>query len=176
MIIINWMNPSISVRNWLELLWLSATFLCRVVKDVMVCFAVLLGFFEAIWQGNIWNNWGSQVLSVGERRPSLCKGLYLFPNMIDDYFALNLVFNLQVFTCCFLCSNFRGFLIRKRQMEQNLGGYTPSSRDLEWARKYKQDLKKREDMRKQKNQYTFLMWVSMYGKVMVWVLPLTFFF
>ncbi|XP_044177676.1 uncharacterized protein LOC114950772 isoform X4 [Acropora millepora] len=56
-----------------------------------------------------------------------------------------------------LQSNFRGFLTRKRQMEKNLGGYNPSSRDLEWARKYKQDLKKREDIRKQKNHYTLLM-------------------
>lgn len=56
-----------------------------------------------------------------------------------------------------LQSNFRGFLTRKRQMEQKLDEYTPSSRDLEWARKYKQDLKKREDARKQKNQYALFM-------------------
>lgn len=42
-------------------------------------------------------------------------------------------------------------------MEQNLQEYNPSSRDMEWARKYKQDLKKREDARKQKNQYALLM-------------------
>ena len=44
-------------------------------------------------------------------------------------------------------------------MELNLQTYTPSSRDLEWARKYKQDLKKRGDARKQKNQYALFMWV-----------------
>ncbi|XP_078369335.1 uncharacterized protein LOC144653259 isoform X1 [Oculina patagonica] len=56
-----------------------------------------------------------------------------------------------------LQSNFRGFLARKRVMEQNIHEYTPSSRDLEWARKYKQDLKKRGDARKQKNQYALFM-------------------
>lgn len=42
-------------------------------------------------------------------------------------------------------------------MEQNIQEYTPSSRDLEWARKYKQGLKKRDDARKQKNQYALFM-------------------
>ncbi|KAJ7357657.1 hypothetical protein OS493_023788 [Desmophyllum pertusum] len=56
-----------------------------------------------------------------------------------------------------LQSNFRGFLARKRAMEQNIQAYTPSSRDLEWARKYKQDLRKRGDARKQKNQYALFM-------------------
>ena len=45
-------------------------------------------------------------------------------------------------------------------MELNLQTYTPSSRDLEWARKYRQDLKKRGDARKQKNQYALFMWVT----------------
>lgn len=55
------------------------------------------------------------------------------------------------------CSTFRGFLARKRVMEQKIQEYTPSSRDLEWARKYKQDLKKRDDARKHKHQYALYM-------------------
>ena len=65
--------------------------------------------------------------------------------------------SINLLTLCIICSNFRGFLARKRQIEQNLQAYTPSSRDLEWARKYKQDLKKREGARKQKNQYAIFM-------------------
>lgn len=56
-----------------------------------------------------------------------------------------------------LQSNFRGFLARKKVMEQKIQEYKPSSRDLEWARKYKQDLKKREEARKQKNQHVMFM-------------------
>ncbi|KAK2563602.1 IQ domain-containing protein M [Acropora cervicornis] len=48
-----------------------------------------------------------------------------------------------------LQSNFRGFLTRKRQMEKNLGGYTPSSRDLEWARKQSREAEKKEQQIKQ---------------------------
>ena len=46
-------------------------------------------------------------------------------------------------------------------MEQKIQEYTPSSRDLEWARKYKQDLKKRDDARKHKQQYALYMWVTL---------------
>ena len=42
-------------------------------------------------------------------------------------------------------------------MEQKIQEYKPSSRDLEWALKYKQDLKKREEARKQKNQHAMFM-------------------
>lgn len=56
-----------------------------------------------------------------------------------------------------LQSNVRGFLARKKVMEQKIQEYKPSSRDLEWARKYKQDLKRREEARKQKNQHAMFM-------------------
>jgi len=46
-------------------------------------------------------------------------------------------------------------------MEQKIQEYTPSSRDLEWARKYKQDLRKRDDARKHKQQYALYMWVTL---------------
>ena len=48
-------------------------------------------------------------------------------------------------------------------MEQKIQEYTPSSRDLEWARKYKQDLKKRDDARRHKHQYALYMWVTLFS-------------
>jgi hypothetical protein len=54
-----------------------------------------------------------------------------------------------------LFSHLRGFLTRKR-MEFKMKDYKPTTRTKEWARKYKEELKQREDARLHKKNYALI--------------------
>lgn len=57
---------------------------------------------------------------------------------------------LALYSCLF--STFRGYLARKKLLDENIMNYKPGVRDLQWAKEYKEKLKEKELLRYRRNQ------------------------